>query len=65
MYFDNNWSMDLRRERSRNERNANRQYLTDNGLWRNQHSGSYEPMNTSEERIFEAVKEYQLTEQWD
>ena len=63
--WENTWSMDMRRERSRNERNANRQYLTDTGLWRNQHSGSYEPQNTSEEKLWDAIAEYKRSETWD
>ena len=64
-WFENTWSMDIRRERSRHERNARKQYLTDTGLYRNQHSGSYEPQNTSEERLLEAIAEYQRSEMWD
>ena len=59
------YGYELRRERSRDERNANRQYLTEAGLWRNQHSGSYEPLETTEERIFEAIAEYERSNDWD
>ena len=65
MYGYDNWGMDLRRERSRYERNANRQYLTDTGLWRNQHSGSYEPQLVKENQLAEAIAEYERSNNWD
>lgn len=64
-WYENTWSMDLRRERSRNERNANRVYKTDDGMWRNQHGGSYEAQYVRENQLSEAIAEYERMNEWN
>ena len=64
-WWENTWSKDLRRETQRYERNTNREYKTDLGLWRNQASGSYEAQYVREKQLFDSIAEYERMNEWN
>ena len=64
-WWENTWSMDMRTERARHERNANRAYKTERGLWLNQHSGSQEIDYVRETQLFESIAEYKRSNDWN
>ena len=59
------WGKEIRRETQRYERETNREYKTERGLWLYQDNGSREIDNVRESDIYEAIAEYERSNDWN
>ena len=59
------WQADLNREARLYNKKYSKVYKTERGLWSNQSSGSLECLSTTQDKLTEAINEYNRSNDWN